>query len=157
MSSPNPRINLSHKTSFLSSDGEFIDIVDMKCAFPAARNTDTSLPTRWAEIALIELYIGCHAYAPLKARSAYIYKQCWTKRCVYRCALIHNSEAGAAACILVSSCTNIKHLLACLQILDNTIIGDTFIYHDIAMIVYCKRTEMTNGGSWLFNPANLST
>lgn len=49
------------------------------------------------------------------------------------------------ACILVSPYTNIKHLLACLQILDNTIIDDTFIYRDIALIVYCKRTEMTNG------------
>lgn len=156
MSSPIAWINLSHKISFLSSDGEFIDTVDMKRAFPAARNTDTSLPTRWAEIALIELYIGCHAYALLKACSAYIYKQCWTKRCVYRCALIHNNEAGAAACILVSPCTNIKHLLACLQILDNTIIDVMFIYRDIAMIVYCKCSEMANRGSWLFNPANLS-
>lgn len=120
----------------------------MKRAFPAARNTDTSLPTRWAEIALIELYIGCHAYALLKARSAYIYKQCWTKRYVYRCALIHNNEAGAAACILVSPYTNIKHLLACLQILDNTII-ERYVHLSWynAMIVYCKCSKMTNRGS----------
>ena len=101
-------------------------------------------------IALIELYIGRHA--PLKARLANIYKQCWTKRAAY---IEHDTQQRGRCGSLYFSITNIKHLLACLQIANNTIIDDTFIYRDIVMLVYaCKRAEMTNKGGSPFNSAN---
>lgn len=69
----------------------------MKCAFPAAQNAaDTSLPTRRAEIALIELYIGLSRVRAAKSSARRTFTNNVKLNAAYIAgALIHNGEAGA--------------------------------------------------------------
>lgn len=99
-----------------------------------------------AGIALIELYIGRHAYALLKAR--WTFTNNIVLNTLYR-GMIHNRRGRCRGRILVSPYANIKHLLACLQIVDNTVISNTFIYCDVAILAFIVNATKWQSGRWL--------